>query len=384
MSSRLIPASQVAPAALGWLWRDRIPRGALTELIGGPGQAKSATTYDLAARVTAGAPMPGCTDVSAPASVILLQAEDHPASRVIPSLVAAGADLARVHLWDRSQDGGRPLRFPDDIGVLDSAAARLGARLIVLDPVSCYLGGSMQNEQSVRKALMPLAALAENRNLSVLMVRHLRKSGARDPIHLGAGSIAFVALVRSSLLVGNDPTSEDNHRHVLTLNKSNLASAPSLLYRTVRRGEAAIAIEWLGETEIVARDLALGATSASEASALREAMYVLYSLLAEGALPANEVARRAAQGRVSGRTLYRAKVALKVRSIKRGSGKGSRWYWRLPDDDRTYRAFKRHDHDRLMEQLCHGPSETDLPDSFTDLPGHERPGRDNEDDGQLV
>jgi hypothetical protein len=220
----------------------------------------------------------------------------------------------------------------------------------------------LHNDQSVRKALLPLLALAEKHEVAVLIVRHLRKSGGRDPLHLGAGSIGFVALARSSLLIGDDPSSKDPHQHVLALNKSNLASAPSLLYRTACRDNGAITIEWGAETLVTAKDLAVAAGPASEPSALQEAMYVLFSLLSEGPLPASDVAGRAAQAKVAPRTLHRAKSALGVRSIKRGSGKGSHWYWRLPDDDRTYRAFKEHDLDRLMDQLCFGDDGLDIPE----------------------
>ena len=301
MTARLIPASALTSTPVSWLWSDRIPLGAITELIGGPGQAKSSIAYDLAARVTTARPMPACSGSAAPANVILLQAEDHPASRVVPALKAAGADLQRVHLFDRSREGGQPLLFPDDMGVIESAVTDLKARLLVLDPVASYINGNLQSEQSVRKSLMPFLTLADKHNCAVLVVRHLRKTGGRDPIHLGAGSIAFVALARSSLLVGNDPASENPHRHVLTLSKSNLGSAPSLAYRTVQRPDGTISVEWLGETETIAKDIALTTGSATEASAFHEAGYVLFSLLCDGPLPANEVcaARHASQGRKS-------------------------------------------------------------------------------------
>jgi len=384
MTARLIPASALTPTPVSWLWSDRIPLGAITELIGGPGQAKSSIAYDLTARVTTGRPMPACSGAAAPADVILLQAEDHPTSRVVPSLVAAGADLAKVHLFDRLQDGCQPLLFPDDIAVIESAVANLKAKLVVLDPISCYLNGNLQNEQSVRKALIPFAMLAERHNLAVLMVRHLRKNGANDPIHRGAGSIAFVALARSSLLVGNDPLTDDSHRHVLTINKSNLASASSLVYRTVQRDVGTIAIDWLGETKVAARDLTSTAGSATDASLLHEAMYVLFSLLCDGPLPAKEVARRAAQAGITTRTLYRAKATLGVKSIKRGSGSGSQWFWRLPDDDRAYRAFKNHDLDHLMDQLCHGAEELHVPNPFVDFPDPSNRPQGSKDDERFL
>lgn len=382
MTLGLIPASELKPEQVEWLWPGRIPLGTITILDGSPGLGKSLITYDLAARVTAGRPVPGCADATDPAAAILLQAEDHPQTVVVPSLKAAGADLSKVYLCNRWQETGRTLQIPDNINidVIESKVAEAGAKLLVVDPISGYLQGNLHNDQSVRKGLLPLLALAEKHNVAVLIVRHLRKSGGRDPLHLGAGSIAFVALARSSLLIGDDPGSNNRHQHVLALNKSNLASAPSLLYRTVCRDNGAITIEWLGETPITAKDLTVATGSASEPSALQEAKYVLYSLLSDGPLPSREVKRRAVGEGVATRTLHRAKRAMGVKSVKRGSGKGSHWYWRLPDDDRTYRAFKQHDLDRLMKQLCYGDHELEIPDSR----GQQNPRPNDGDEGQLV
>ena len=45
----------------------------------------------------------------------------------------------------------------------------------------------------------------------------------------------------------SNPSSDDPHRHVLTLNKSNLSDAPPLVYRTLKTNEV-IAVEWIEES----------------------------------------------------------------------------------------------------------------------------------------
>ena len=84
---------------------------------------------------------------------------------------------------------------------------------------------------------MPLQRLAEQYDVAIVLVRHLRKSGGHDPVHRGTGSIAIIALVRAALVVGNDSSSENAHRHIASVCKSNLASAPSQVYQTVRNGD---------------------------------------------------------------------------------------------------------------------------------------------------
>ena len=117
MTLGLIPASELKPEQVEWLWPGRIPLGTITILDGSPGLGKSLITYDLAARVTAGRPVPGCADATDPAAAILLQAEDHPQTVVVPSLKAAGADLSKVYLCNRWQETGRTLQIPDNINI---------------------------------------------------------------------------------------------------------------------------------------------------------------------------------------------------------------------------------------------------------------------------
>jgi hypothetical protein len=54
----LVRLADVAPAPVRWLWPGRVPLGKLTILDGDPGLGKSAITLDLAARLSAGLPMP--------------------------------------------------------------------------------------------------------------------------------------------------------------------------------------------------------------------------------------------------------------------------------------------------------------------------------------
>jgi len=55
-------ANHVAAEPLHWLWPSRIPLGKLTLLIGDPGTGKSLLAADLAARVSAGLPLPVAAD----------------------------------------------------------------------------------------------------------------------------------------------------------------------------------------------------------------------------------------------------------------------------------------------------------------------------------
>ncbi len=347
---RLVPLIDVPEESVSWVWPDRLARGTVSILEGDPGRAKSMLTYDLAARLTTGRPLPTCSESVPPAGVVLLGAEDGLGNTVRPRLQAAGADLERVRVYDRRRFPDRPLLLPDDLPVVEAAAAEVQARLLVIDPFVAFLNGPVNSDQGVRAALGPLVALAERIGLAVLLLRHLTKGAGSNALYRGLGSIGIVAAARSALLAADDPNSADPHQHVLVQTKTNLSAAPTLVYRTVVRGDA-LAVEWLGESPCGVRDLAGGR---ADHSVLSEGTYVLYSLLAEGPLWANEVYRLAARAGVAKRTVERAKALLGVRSRKAGSGRGSRWFWELGDDERTRRSFADRDMEELMERLLHG------------------------------
>lgn len=355
-AQKLVRLSDFEEAPIRWLWADRIPLGAITLLEGDPGNSKSTLTYDLAARVTVGSPMPGSIDPTEPSGVVLLQAEDHLGQVTRPRLAAAGADLSRIRAYAKPDISGEALLIPNDIRVIEEAILECEAKLVVIDPFTAFLAVNANSEQGVRKALAPMVSMAEKLGVSVLAVRHLTKGGSGNAIYRGIGSIGLIAAARSALLIGPDPAADEPHHYVIAQTKTNLSRASSLSYRTIKRGET-IAIEWLGESRHSAADVLGGV--AADRSALGEAAYVLYSILADGPIEAREAIALAAKAGVSKRTLDRAKRALGVRVKKEGSGQGSRWLWSLAEDETLIRPYKDKDLDELTNRLL---TETDLLD----------------------
>ena len=368
---RLVSPAEIHEHPTRWLWGDRIPLGAITTLDGDPCSGKSTTTCDLAARVTTGRAMPECDATIPPAGVVLLQAEDSLGTTVLPSLRAAGADMDRIRLFDRSLFVGQPLTLPDDLPLIETAVGDVNAKLVVIDPLTAFLSGNANSDMSVRKTFGPVAAFAERCDLAVVVVRHLRKTGARNPLYGGSGSIGIIAAARAGLFVAGDPDSDDNYRHVLAQSKGNLSNATSLCYRTVKHADGTVTVEWLGPSRHTAEDLSAANAVGDDHSALLEAQQVLYSILSKGQLPANDVIRLAKRAAVSERTLKRAKHDLGVHSWKFGSGSGSRWFWELPEDEELLRPFKDQDLDDLMNELIYG--NTDRPQGTRGANRH--PGR---------
>jgi len=60
----------------------------------------------------------------------------------------------------------------------------------------------------VRRALAPLAKLAEETGVAVVVVRHLTQSSGGNPLYRGQGSIGIIGAARSALLVAKHPEDE--------------------------------------------------------------------------------------------------------------------------------------------------------------------------------
>ena len=72
---RLTPFSKIVEERVRWLWPAVVPYGKLTLFVGHPGEGKSLASLDIAARVSAGRPLPdGCAVV--PTNVLLTFCED--------------------------------------------------------------------------------------------------------------------------------------------------------------------------------------------------------------------------------------------------------------------------------------------------------------------
>src|SRR5437764_14999143 len=93
-----LAATDDPAAAPSFLWEPYLPGGAVAVLDGDPGVGKSFLSLDLAARLTAGAPMPDgrpCPDRPGGHEVMIVNAEDNVDTTLIPRFLAAGGALDR-------------------------------------------------------------------------------------------------------------------------------------------------------------------------------------------------------------------------------------------------------------------------------------------------
>lgn len=142
-----------------------------------------------------------------PRSVVLLTAEDGIADTVRPRLDAAGADVDRVFVFsgvvDPETGTVREPSLPGDLERIEKIVVENDAALVIVDVLSAFLHGSVDSyrDQDVRGARMPLARLAERTGATVVVLRHLSKSGGANPLYRGGGSIGIIGAARVGLLV---------------------------------------------------------------------------------------------------------------------------------------------------------------------------------------
>jgi hypothetical protein len=328
--------SEVVPERLRWLWEGRIALGKLNLVDGDPGTGKSAATTDLAARVTVGKPWPDGAGCEA-GGVVILSAEDGLADTIRPRFDAAGGDPSRVvavSIVPDAEGNERQIAIPEDLPVIEAAIERVDAVLVVIDPLMAFLPGEVNShrDQDVRRALAPLARLAERTAAAVVAVRHLNKGTGGNALYRGGGSIGIVGAARSGLLIAKHP--EDDGRRVLASIKNNLAApASSLVFGLGSTESGAVVVEWKGESDLDASALLSAPTDHEERSTAQAAQDFLRDVLSDGPRAVKDIRAQANEAGLSWRTVERAKAALGVRAAREGeAGKrgGGAWVWVLP------------------------------------------------------
>jgi hypothetical protein len=336
-------ASDVTPEQVDWMWRPRIPFGMVTILEGDPDQGKSLMTLDLIARLSTGRPMPDGTEVegtSGPVVSMILTAEDSPEHTVVPRLSAVGADLDRVIILDSVGIGDqeREVELPRDTKVLRQAIDELGVRFIVVDVLMAYLGEKVNAhvDQDIRRALRPLARLALEKNVAIVVLRHITKGGGNNAMYRGGGGMGLVGAARSVLLAGVDPFGaelEPVHR-LLARVKGNLAPPyPSFGYVIVDNGLGLPMLRWdKDSTDVTADDIHRAAEArAKKASDSTDADGPAETFLKEQlddgqSHMADDIIKAGKKLGLAYKELWRASQKLGVVRKKTGFGSSS-WTW---------------------------------------------------------
>ena len=330
-----ITLSTVEPRRIGWLWFARFPSGEMVVITGRPGVGKGLLLCYIVSRYTTGRPMHG-DRVALPAGHVLwISMEDAHDTSLVPRLLAAGADLSRVHAWNLT----KPLSLPVDADRIVAELKRLACTVLIIDPAPTLLDKdhSSNNDANVRQSFAALSAACRELGCTMILVRHTNKRTLGDAMDRGGGSIGWTGMARVEFMLGRRPVEEgatvaDTHESVVTLAtvKNNLGKwAPSLNLAIVEAGESA-RMEIIGETEATADDLC-APDKPRTALKTGTAEDLIRRILADGQWHRQrEVMAAADDIEIGEKTVKRAKKTLPVQSEQRSDG----WWWRLTQGDR--------------------------------------------------
>jgi hypothetical protein len=185
-------------------------------------------------------------------------------------------------------------------------------------------------DQDVRRALYPIAAMAERTGCTVAMLRHFTKGGGTNAVYRGGGSIGIIGAARAGFMCGKDPDDESGERRVFAKTKLNIAAEPpSLAYRLVPDELHGCArVQWEGTSEHKASAL-LAEADGDDPGDLELATDWLRAYLTENGDTAGSAVQRASLGvPIAPRTLRRARERLGVQT--KPGGFQQPWLWHLP------------------------------------------------------
>ena len=228
----------------------------------------------------------------------------------------------------------RPFDLSRDLPALEHAIESVdGCRLVIIDPITAYLGGVDSHKNAdVRGLLTPLGAIANRHGVAVVTVTHLNKAGGGPAIYRTMGSLAFGAAARAAWVVSKDK--DDPQRRLLLPIKNNIApDTGGLAYRIEPLGvNACPIVAWEPDPVSLTADEALGSDQAEMGGTARgEAVEWLREQLSGGPRSAKDIKDAAESDGIKSRTLDRAKKVLDVHVRREGFAEDGRWVWALPD-----------------------------------------------------
>jgi putative DNA primase/helicase len=393
------------PEPVKFLVPDILPRGKLALVAGDGGGGKSVLTLALAAAVTTGKAAFGLTYDPPPASdVLLISCEDDFNDTVVPRLIALGADLNRCHKVDGSigADGKvGPFSLAHFQAIGQELQPRKDVRLIVIDPAGAYIGNAGiddHKDAQLRALLGPLAEVAAQHDVCVVLVKHLNRNTAAKAVNRVMGSSGYVNTVRAAFLVAPDLA---NDRRLFLPMKANLTpSRKGFAFRPValtepealealarfpdlegddreRLAKQLFRLEWLGAVE-ADPDEALSEATRKERSPKRvqECAEWMSGYLKDGPRPSKDIDTEGRKAGFTIDTINKAKTGLKqkgLHSSNRGQF-GGKWWSGFGEPDSWVLKFPTHETHENRENHDNG---TPAHDSGAQSHGHPLPPNEN-------
>jgi hypothetical protein len=233
--ARITWANEIEPQPVVWAWRvddqGRIPAGSLSIAAGREGTGKSSFGIWQSAQITKGE-LPGSFS-GQPRRVLYVAIEDSWKYTLVPRLMAAGADLSKVGRFEVVAIDAEDvtLSLPLDNSLLEREIVEHEIALVVIDPIMSVISERIDTHvtRDVRRALDPLAKMADRTGTVILGIAHFNKASGTDAANLLSGSHAFRDVPRSIFGFARD---DSEGIRVMTQVKNSLGrdDLPSLTY----------------------------------------------------------------------------------------------------------------------------------------------------------
>ena len=305
----VVKASEIEPKEVKWLWYPYIPFGKVTLLQGDPGDGKSKLMLSIAALLSKGEPLPFTeTEENEPMTIIYQTTEDDADDTVVPRFNSAG--------------GNGDNRIAE-------AIEKYHARLLILDPMSSYIGEncSMNNANETRAEFNHLIAVAKDTGCAIVIIAHMNKMRDTNPLYRTNGSIDIAGAARSILAITRTPNKEAPAERYLVQVKSNLAPTGSaILFEVSEKG-----VDFISEMDMTAEEAfqslapKIGRPNDKEV----KAKAFLIEMLKDGEMLSSDCEEKLEAAGFRKSTIKKAKKNAGVISRK----KGFLWYWSLPMGD---------------------------------------------------
>ena len=323
-----VALSSIPPEDISWLWEPYVPYKKLTLVEGDPEAGKTYLLLAMAAAVTKGYALPDQQGhVGKPndthGNVLYITAEDGLADTIRKRAERCHADLDRIFVVPNASmfpEGLQPFSLARP-HLLSSAIEERQAKLVILDPLTAFLGAEidMHRANEVRPVMSTLVAIATKYDCAIVAIRHWTKMVGGRAAYRGQGNIDFLAAARSVLAVGESP--EDEGVRIMAQSKNSINSRGISIVFSIND----MGLQWVGTSLMTADELS-AAQPGRHKKQRQNAMEWLKDFLKAGPQASNFVLESAQAVGINEKALRRAKEALGVLATK----EGYTWFWRLP------------------------------------------------------
>lgn len=319
----LVRASEIEPKEVKWLWYPYIPFGKVTLLQGDPGDGKSKLMLSISALLSKGDELPFSEDEKTePMTIIYQTTEDDADDTVVPRFLSSDGNPDNLIFIKEDK---KNLTFGDDR--IRRAISESGAKLLILDPMSSYIGEcSLNSANETRAAFNHLIAVAKETGCAIVIIAHMNKMRDISPLYRTIGSIDIAGAARSILAVCRTKNPDNKNERVLVQVKSNLAPTGSAIsFEVVDNG-----VRFLEEIELTADEAftSLGPVMGRPREKRDNCVAFIKDMLKAGPLLASDCESLLKGAGYKPGTYKKAKRNVGVISEKVGFV----WYWKLPNE----------------------------------------------------